>query len=71
MFSHAQQKALDLLDKYFAETPFEKIQADIDYINSLEFEGKPAEEYFATLHKYYPVFEDYSIPSQKQTQSCR
>ena len=46
MFSPSQQKALDLLDKYFVETKPEDIKKDVEHISSQSFVGSSAEEYF-------------------------
>jgi hypothetical protein len=46
IFTLEQQKALDLLDKYFSTTPKKIIQVEINEIFSQSFEGVTIDEYF-------------------------
>jgi hypothetical protein len=52
MYSKSQIKALELLDKYFSETPESIIKADIDAITQLSFVGSSAKDYFSLFHKH-------------------
>jgi hypothetical protein len=52
MYSQSQQKTLDLLDKYFNETPENTVKADIQAVTELSFVGSSAKDYFSLFHTY-------------------
>jgi hypothetical protein len=53
IYTDLQIKILAELDAYFAETAQEVIEADIDAISQLEFEGSSAEDYFNLFSHYF------------------
>ena len=64
MFSQSQIKALELLDKYFSETPEHIIESDIRSVTELGFVGTPAKDYFAMFHKHFN-YEPFKINLSK------
>ena len=64
MFSQSQIKALELLDKYFSETPEHIIKSDIQSVTELGFVGTPAKDYFAMFHKHFN-YEPFKINLSK------
>lgn len=66
MFTLEQQQSLDWIDKYLAETPPEVIQAEVDRISNLQFEGPTVAEYFDNFHKAF-ILQD--SPLQEETKS--
>ena len=64
MFSQSQIKALELLDKYFSETPEHIIESDIQSVTELGFVGTPAKDYFAMFHKHFN-YEPFKIDVEK------
>lgn len=53
MFTIQQQQSLAWLQQYLAETPKEVIQAEIDAITAMQFEGPTLESYFQNFHKAF------------------
>ena len=43
---------MELLDKYFSETPKSVVKTDIQAVAKLRFVGSTAKDYFLLLHKY-------------------
>lgn len=60
MFTIQQQQSLAWLQQYLAETPKEVIQAEIDAITAMQFEGPSVKDYFQNFHKAF-ILEDTNI----------
>ena len=54
MYTKQQQRSLELLEKYFEETPEEEIQAAIDVVSNMKFAGPTVKEYFDNFHLAFP-----------------
>ena len=67
------KKSLELLDKYFKETPKEEIQKTMDEINEMEFDGHTVEEYFDSFGNYDPwikIDEETEFPLGEEIIMC-
>ena len=53
MFTETQIEILASLDAYFAETPQSVIEADIESVGALKFEGATAKDYFDVLPQHF------------------
>ncbi len=52
MYSKSQIEALELLDKYFNETPKSVVKTNIQAVTKLRFVGSTAKDYFSLIQKY-------------------
>ncbi len=64
MFTETQIEILAALDAYFAETPQSVIEADIESVGALKFEGTTAKDYFDVFPQHF----NYDI-SKKSNQT--
>lgn len=55
------QKSLELLDKYFNETPEEEIKKNLEYFDRLDFEGPTWNEYVGDFEREYEDIYSYEI----------
>jgi hypothetical protein len=53
MYTQSQIEILAALDVYFAETPQSVIDADIQAITLMDFEGSTAKDYFASYLQHF------------------
>jgi hypothetical protein len=53
MYTQSQIEILAALDVYFAETPQSDIEADVQAVTLMDFEGSTAKDYFAAYPQHF------------------